>query len=146
MTLPDPLAGGTQTTVNCREQAISQVCAFPSPFGGIMSVRRCFANCTSRAADYFRRPIPVTDILSRSCSRSPHLRLMFRRIAIRSIWRPLRQSLVFGLLLVALTILCYRLHFNLATASLLYAAVVVFVSRTGIFFPQLLFRSSRVYA
>jgi len=62
---------------------------------------------------------------------------MFRRVAIRSIWRPLRQFLAFGLLLVALTILCYRLHLNLATASLLYATVVVFVSRTGTFFSAI---------
>src|SRR5215469_13036665 len=92
----------------------------------------------SRAADYFRRRlIRVTDILSKSCSRSPHPRLMFRRAAIRSIWRPLRQFLAFGLLLVALTIRCYRLHLNLATGSLLYAAVVVFVSRTGTFFSAI---------
>src|SRR5215469_11369225 len=56
-----------------------------------------------------------------------------RRGTIRSIWHPLRQFLISGVVLVALTILCHRLHLNLATASLLYAAVVVFVSRTGAF-------------
>jgi len=61
---------------------------------------------------------------------------MFNRFAIRS-WLPLWQFLVFGFALVALTILCYRLHLNLATASLLYAAVVVFVSRTGAFFSAI---------
>src|SRR5215831_8925839 len=63
---------------------------------------------------------------------------MLRRIRIRSIWHPLRHFLVSVLFLVVLTTLCYRLHLNLATASLLYAAVVVFASRTGTFSSAIL--------
>ena len=43
------------------------------------------------------------------------------------------QCLVASLALVSLTVICYRLHFNLATAALLYVVVVVLVSRVGSF-------------
>ena len=45
------------------------------------------------------------------------------------IWRVVAECLVASLSLASLTVVCYRLHFNLAMASLLY--VIVLVVRTG---------------
>jgi K+-sensing histidine kinase KdpD len=41
--------------------------------------------------------------------------------------------LVASVALALLTLICYRLHFNLATASILYVIVVVLLARTGTF-------------
>jgi signal transduction histidine kinase len=41
------------------------------------------------------------------------------------------QSLIAGLALISLTVFCYRLHLNLATACLLYVTVVALLSRAG---------------
>ena len=46
-------------------------------------------------------------------------------------WRPAAECLVAGVVLVSLTAICYRLHFNLAMTSLLYVIVVVLISRAG---------------
>jgi signal transduction histidine kinase len=48
-------------------------------------------------------------------------------------WRSAAECLVAGLVLASLTVICYRLHFNLATAALLYVIVVVLISRAGSF-------------
>jgi signal transduction histidine kinase len=48
-------------------------------------------------------------------------------------WRAAVECLVASLALVSLTVLGYRLHFNLATAALLYVIVVVLISRAGSF-------------
>jgi hypothetical protein len=41
------------------------------------------------------------------------------------------QSVIACLVLTSLTVVCYRLHLNLATACLLYVIVVVFLARAG---------------
>ena len=46
-------------------------------------------------------------------------------------WRSTAECLVASLALILLTVVFYRLHFNLATASLLYVIVIVLVSRVG---------------
>jgi signal transduction histidine kinase len=46
-------------------------------------------------------------------------------------WCTAAECSVAGLALASLTVLCDRLHFNLATAGLLYVIVVVLVSRLG---------------
>jgi len=43
------------------------------------------------------------------------------------------QSVIACLVLTSLTVVCYRLHLNIATASLLYVIVVVFLARAGNF-------------
>jgi CheY-like chemotaxis protein len=48
-------------------------------------------------------------------------------------WRSVAESSVAILALVSITAICYRLHFNLAVATLLYVIVVVLVSRAGSF-------------
>jgi signal transduction histidine kinase len=48
-------------------------------------------------------------------------------------WRSAAECSVASLALILLTVVFYRLHFNLATASLLYVIVVVLISRTGSF-------------
>ena len=48
-----------------------------------------------------------------------------------SLWRSLTQCLVASLTLILLTVVFYRLHLNLAPASLLYVIVVVLLSRAG---------------
>jgi len=40
-------------------------------------------------------------------------------------WRSTAESLIASLALILLTLAFYRLHFNLATASLLYVIVIV---------------------
>jgi len=46
-------------------------------------------------------------------------------------WRSTAESLIASLALILLTLAFYRLHFNLATASLLYVIVIVLLSRVG---------------
>src|SRR6266403_6407458 len=48
-------------------------------------------------------------------------------------WRSAVQCLVACVAPASLTVVCYRLHLNLATAALLFVIVVVLVSRTGSF-------------
>src|ERR1700746_4060882 len=48
-------------------------------------------------------------------------------------WRSVAECSVASLALILLTVVLYRQHFNLATASLLYVIVIVLVSRVGIF-------------
>jgi hypothetical protein len=50
---------------------------------------------------------------------------------MHKLWRLAAQCLVAILALAALTFVCYRLHFNLATAALLYVIVVALLSRAG---------------
>ena len=52
-------------------------------------------------------------------------------------WRSLAQCLAASLTLIALTIVFYRLHLNLATASLLYVIIVVLLSRAGSFISSI---------
>ena len=52
---------------------------------------------------------------------------------ISKFWRSAVQCLVASLALASLTVVCYRLHFNLATASLLHVIVVVLLARRGTF-------------
>lgn len=56
---------------------------------------------------------------------------------MHKIWRPVAQCLAACLALILLTVLCYRLHLNLATASLLYVIVVVLLSRAGSFISSI---------
>ena len=48
-------------------------------------------------------------------------------------WRSAAECFVAGLALASLTVISYRLQFNLATAGLLYVIVVVLISRVGSF-------------
>lgn len=48
-------------------------------------------------------------------------------------WRAAVECLVASLALASLTLLSYRLHFNLATSGLLYVIVVVLIARAGSF-------------
>jgi len=48
-------------------------------------------------------------------------------------WRSAVQCLVACVAPASLTVVCYRLHFNLATATLLFVIVVVLLSRAGNF-------------
>ena len=50
---------------------------------------------------------------------------------MRKFWRLAAECLVASLALILLTVILYRLHLNLATASLLYVIVVVLLSRSG---------------
>src|ERR1700746_664777 len=50
---------------------------------------------------------------------------------MHKLWRSTAECLVASLALILLTVVLYRLHFNLATASLLYVIVIVLVSRVG---------------
>jgi signal transduction histidine kinase len=50
---------------------------------------------------------------------------------MQKLWRLAAQCLVAILALASLTFICYRLHFNLATAALLYVIVVALLSRAG---------------
>lgn len=52
---------------------------------------------------------------------------------MHTFWRSLAQCLVASLALLLFTVVCYRLHLNLATASLLYVIVIVLLSRFGNF-------------
>ena len=53
-------------------------------------------------------------------------------------WRPLAECLVASLTLISLTVVFYRLHLNLATASLFYVIVVVLLSRVGSFISSII--------
>jgi signal transduction histidine kinase len=50
---------------------------------------------------------------------------------MHKLWRSTAECFVASLALILLTVVFYRLHFNLATASLLYVIVIVLVSRIG---------------
>jgi hypothetical protein len=56
---------------------------------------------------------------------------MFEYVASKRFQRAVGQCLTAGLVPVLLTVICYRLHFNLAMASLLYVVVVVLLARLG---------------
>jgi hypothetical protein len=51
--------------------------------------------------------------------------------------RAIVQCLIVSLALVSLTLLCYRLHLNLATTALLYVIVVVLLARVGDLFSSI---------
>lgn len=53
-------------------------------------------------------------------------------------WRSAAECSVASLALVLLTVVCYRLHFNLATDALLFVIVVVTVSRFGSFVSSII--------
>ena len=53
------------------------------------------------------------------------------------LWRSLTQCLVASLTLILLTVVSYRLHLNLATASVFYMIVVVLLSRAGSFISSI---------
>ncbi len=53
------------------------------------------------------------------------------------IWRTTAQCLVASLALVSLTVVCYRLHFNLAATALLLMIFVVLTARLGSFFSSI---------
>lgn len=55
------------------------------------------------------------------------------KIANKGFQRAVAQSVIAWLVLTSLAVVCYRLHLNIATASLLYVIVVVFLARTGNF-------------
>jgi signal transduction histidine kinase len=50
---------------------------------------------------------------------------------MHELWRSAAECLVASLVELLLTVVCYQMHLNLATASLLYVIVIVLVSRTG---------------
>jgi signal transduction histidine kinase len=52
-------------------------------------------------------------------------------------WRSAAECLVGGLALLSLTVVCYRLHLNLATAALLFVIVVVLFSRAASLFSSI---------
>jgi signal transduction histidine kinase len=52
---------------------------------------------------------------------------------MRKFWRSAAECLVASLALASLTVICYRLHVNIATAGLLFVIVVVILSRFGSF-------------
>jgi signal transduction histidine kinase len=52
---------------------------------------------------------------------------------MRKFWRSAAECLVASLALASLTVICYRLHLNIATAGLLFVIVVVILSRVGSF-------------
>jgi signal transduction histidine kinase len=56
---------------------------------------------------------------------------------MQKFWRSLTQCLVASFTLISLTVVFYRLHLNLATASLLYVSVVVLLSRAGSFISSI---------
>ena len=52
---------------------------------------------------------------------------------MRRFWQSAAECLVSSFVLILLTVIFYRVHFNLATASLLYVIVIVLLSRAGSF-------------
>jgi signal transduction histidine kinase len=52
---------------------------------------------------------------------------------MHKLWRSSAECLVASVSLILLTVVFYRLHLNLATASLLYVIVIVLLSRVGSF-------------
>jgi signal transduction histidine kinase len=54
-------------------------------------------------------------------------------IANKGFRHAVAQSVIACLVLTSLTVVCYRLHLNIATACLLYIIVVVFLARAGNF-------------
>ena len=55
----------------------------------------------------------------------------FEHITTKRFQHVVVQCLIASLALVLLTVVCHRLHFNLATAGLLYVIVVVLLARSG---------------
>jgi K+-sensing histidine kinase KdpD len=67
-----------------------------------------------------------------------HRSSVLRTITItHKFWRSAAECLVASLALMLLTVVFYRMHFNLATASLLYVIVIVLLSRVGSFLPSI---------
>ena len=64
-------------------------------------------------------------------------RELFHEDGDNKFWRSLTQCLVASLTLVLLTVVVYRLHLNLATASVFYMIVVVLLSRAGSFISSI---------
>ena len=64
----DPSDAGTQTTVNCREQAIAQACAFRSPFCTVMSAMAIFHQLPTIS------PATATKIKMAACAEQSRLR------------------------------------------------------------------------
>ena len=52
---------------------------------------------------------------------------------MRKFWRSAAECLVASLALASLTVICLRLHVNIATAGLLFVIVIVIISRFGSF-------------
>jgi signal transduction histidine kinase len=50
---------------------------------------------------------------------------------MRKFWRSAAECLVASLALASLTVICQRLHLNIATAGLLFVIVIVIISRVG---------------
>jgi len=50
---------------------------------------------------------------------------------MRKFWRSAAECLVASLALASLTVICLRLHVNIATAGLLFVIVIVIISRVG---------------
>jgi two-component system, OmpR family, sensor histidine kinase KdpD len=50
---------------------------------------------------------------------------------MREFWRSAAECLLASLALALLTVICYRLHVNIAVAGLLFVTVVVIISRFG---------------
>src|SRR5258708_17693718 len=57
---------------------------------------------------------------------------------MHTFWRSSVQCLIACVASASLTAVCYRLHLNLATATLLFVIVVVLLSRTGSFVSSIL--------
>ena len=57
----------------------------------------------------------------------------FQHIATKSVQRTIVHCSIAIPVLVLVTLACYRLHFNVATAGLLYVIVIIILSRTGDF-------------
>jgi hypothetical protein len=56
---------------------------------------------------------------------------ILEHVATKRFQNAVAQCLIASLVLVSLTVVCYRLRLNLATAALLYMTVVVLLSRVG---------------
>jgi K+-sensing histidine kinase KdpD len=52
---------------------------------------------------------------------------------MRKFWRSAAECLVASLALASLSVICYRLHINIATAGFFFVIVVVIISRVGSF-------------
>jgi signal transduction histidine kinase len=79
-----------------------------------------------------RRPPGPRERMDFADSRNQAYRMgIFEHVASRRFHRAVGQCLIASLVLVLLTAVCYRLHLNVATASLLYVIVVVLLARVG---------------
>ncbi|HKW32690.1 MAG TPA: sensor histidine kinase [Candidatus Acidoferrum sp.] len=54
-----------------------------------------------------------------------------KHIQTKGFHQEVTQCLIGGVALVSLTVVCYRLHLNVATAALVYVIVIVLLARTG---------------